>query len=51
MRKFVAVSWALLALALPYVIVEHYRAPLWVSFLIGAIAGVFALITYLMKEG
>ena len=50
-RKFIAVGWALAALSIAYVILEHYHAPLWVSFPVGAVSGVFALITYLMKEG
>jgi len=46
-RKVLAIFWALLAMFIPYAVMEALRAPSWLFFPIGAGAGMVALITFL----
>ena len=50
-RTAAAIFWAALSLAVPFALCVFFNAPLWVFFIVGAISGGFALITYMMVEG
>ena len=48
LRHSLAIFWGLVALIVPYAVMEALHAPTWSFFPTGAVAGFFGLITYLV---
>jgi hypothetical protein len=50
LRKLVVILWSVYVIVLPYVVLEHFHAPWYVSFVVGVVAGIFVTLTYAMLE-